>query len=136
VTGKPSAITRNSGADMSAYYQENGNGKVAEQFWNWQTGWGWQDWTASLAGSPSAIPGVSNVIDDFYRETGGNIVDRFFGNSGWQTTNVVGSGNATGDPYAIARGTTNEEVFYWNSTSLMDANWNTTSQTWNTSHIN
>jgi len=133
---KPSAITRNSGGNMSAYYMEQGNGKVAEEAWNWQTGWGWQDWTASLAGAPSAVPGVTYVIDDFYRETGGNVVDRYFDGSIWQTRNIALANNATSDPYAITRGTAEEEVFYWNGTNLVDNNWDTTRQTWVPSQIN
>ena len=126
VAGKPSAITRSSGAYMSAYYQESGNGKVGEEFWYWVTGWGWQDWTASLAGSPSAIPGISNVIDNFYRETGGNVVDRYFTGSAWATTNIAGSNSATGNPNAVVRGTTSIEVFFWNGNQLIDAHWDST----------
>jgi len=135
VKGKPTAIVRNGGGDMSSYYQMN-NSNVGEEAWDWQYGWSGQYWTASLAGNPSAVAGVSNVIDDFYRETGGNIVDRYFTGSAWATTNVVGSGSATGNPFAITRGTTNEEVFYWNGSHLMDANWNTTSQAWSAAQIN
>ena len=136
VTGKPSCIVRNSGNDMSCYYQENGNGKVAEEAWDHINGWGWQDWTASLAGGPSAITGVSNTIDDFYRETGGNIVDRYFSSCGWCTTNIVGSGSATGNPNAVGRGGYDIEVFYWDNTGLMDAHWDSTHQTWSTSQLN
>jgi surface antigen len=136
VTGKPSCIVRNSGNDMSCYYQENGNSKVAEEFWNVTNGWGWQDWTASLAGSPSAVVGVTNTIDDFYRESGGNIVDRSFGSSGWVTNNIVGTNGATGNPNAISRGGFDEEVFYWNGSALMDAHYDTTNQAWSTSQLN
>ena len=135
VKNKPTAIVRNSGGDMSSYYQMN-NGNVGEEAWDWQYGWSGQYWTAQLAGSPSATAGVHNVIDDFYRETGGNIVDRYFNGTNWQTTNIVGAGSATGNPFAITRGTTSQEVFYWNGSKLMDANWNTTSHSWSTAQIN
>lgn len=135
VTGKPSCIVRNGGNDMSCYYQEN-NGRVAEQFWDINTGWGWQDWNAQLAGSPSAVPGVTNTIDNFYRETGGNVVDRYFSACGWCTMNIVNAGGATGNPFAVSRGGFDEEVFYWNGTYLMDAHYDTTSQVWSTSQLN
>ena len=135
VTGKPSCIVRNGGNDMSCYYQENGNGKVAEQFWDVNNGWGWQDWIATLAGEPSAVVGVTNTIDDFYRETGGNIVDRSFGSSGWVTNNIEGSGSATGNPDAVSRGGFDEEVFYWNGNALMNAHYDTTNQAWSTSQL-
>jgi hypothetical protein len=135
VTGTPSAVAWNSGGDMAAFYQETNN-NVGEEGWDWQTSWAQQNWTASLAGSPSAIPGISNTVDDFYRETGGNIVDRYLKGGTWYTTNIVGSGSATGNPNAVDRGTTNQEVFYWNGTNLEDANWNTGSQAWNVSTIN
>lgn len=132
ITGRPTAITRNGGGDMSCYYQET-NGRVAEESWDWQTSWAWQDWQAQLVGSPSAIPGVSNVIDVFYRETGGNIVDRAFTGYGWVTNNVVGVNSATGNPFALVRGS-NIEVFYWNGSTLMDAHWDATNG-WSTAPI-
>jgi CHAP domain len=134
VKNKPTAIVRNGGGDMSSYYRMN-NGNVGEEAWDWQYSWSGQYWTAQIVGSPSATAGVHNVIDDFYRETGGNIVDRYFTGTGWYTTNIVGSGGATSDPFAITRGTTSQEVFYWNGSKLMDANWNTTSHSWSTAQI-
>ena len=136
VDGRPTAIVRNGGNDMSVYYKEQKSGKVAEEFWDINNGWGWQDWTASLAGIPSAIPGISNTIDDFYKESGGNIVDRYFSSCGWCTTNIVNPGGSTGNPTAIVRGGTSIEVFYWDGTALMDANWNTSSQTWAVGKLN
>ena len=136
VDGRPTAIVRNGGNDMSVYYKEQKSGKVAEEFWGINNGWGWQDWTASLAGIPSAIPGISNTIDDFYKELGGNIVDRYFSSCGWCTTNIVNPGGSTGNPTAIVRGGTSIEVFYWDGTALMDSNWNTGSQTWTVGKIN
>jgi hypothetical protein len=130
VKNKPTAVVRNGGGDMSSYYQMN-NGNVGEEAWDWQYGWSGQYWTAQIVGSPSATAGVNNVIDDFYREAGGNIVDRYFNGINWQTLNIVGAGGATGDPFAITRGSTSQEVFYWNGSKLMDNNWNTTSQSWN-----
>jgi len=135
MTGKPTAITWNSGGDMAAFYEQI-NGNVGEENWDWQTGWAAQTWVASLSGNPSAVAGISNTIDNFYRETGGNIVDRYLSGGSWATTNVVGSNSSTSNPFAITRGTTNEEVFYWKGTSLMDANWNTTSQAWSAAQIN
>ena len=135
VTGKPSAIAWNSGGDMAGFFQESNN-NVGEEAWDWQTNWAQNNWTASLAGSPSAIPGVSNTIDDFYRETGGNIVDRYLNGGTWATTNIVGSGSATGNPNAMVRDTSNEEVFYWNGTNLEDANYNTGRGSWSVSTIN
>ena len=132
---KPTAVTYNGGGDMATYFQEN-NGYVGGESWDWQTGWSGQNWAAQLVGNPSAVPGVSNTVDDFYRETGGNIVDRYLSGGSWATTNIVGAGSANGNPYAITRGTANEEVFYWKGTSLMDANWNTTSHSWSASRIN
>ncbi len=55
VDGRPTAIFRNGGNDMSVYYKEQKSGKVAEEFWDINNGWGWQDWNASLSGIPSAI---------------------------------------------------------------------------------
>jgi hypothetical protein len=104
---------------------------MAEEAWDINNGWGWQDWNASLSGIPSAITGVQDTIDNFYRETGGNIVDRYFYTCGWCTTNIVNSGGSTGNPTAIVRGGTSIEVFYWEGTSLIDNNWNTGSQSWN-----
>ncbi len=130
MVGKPTAITWNSGNDMAAFYEQI-NGNVGEENWDSSTGWAAQTWAASLSGNPSAVAGVSNTIDNFYRETGGNIVDRYLSGSTWATTNIVGSNGSTSNPFAITRGTTSEEVFYWNGTSLMDNNWNTTSQAWN-----
>jgi len=52
------------------------------------------------------------------------MVDRYF------------TGSATGNPYAIVRDTSNEEVFFWNGTNLEDSNWNTGRGTWSTSTIN
>jgi surface antigen len=133
LTGRPTAITRNGGGDMSAYYQEHKNGYVAEESWDWQTGWAWRDWQAQLVGSPSAVAGVSNVIDVFYRETGGNIVDRYFNGYVWATTNIVGINSATGNPFALVRGP-NLEVFYWNGSKLMDALWDATNG-WSTAPV-
>ncbi len=132
VAEKPTAITRNGGGDMSADYQES-SGKLGEEFWNWQTGWGWQDWSAQLVGSPSAIPGVLYPIEVFYRETGGNIVDHYFNGTSWASNWIVGAGGATGNPYAIVRGS-NEDVFYWKHSTLMDADWNATNG-WTTAPV-
>jgi hypothetical protein len=135
MVGKPTAITWNSGNDMAAFYKQINN-NVGEENWDSTTGWAAQTWVASLSGNPSAVAGVSHTIDNFYRETGGNIVDRYLSGSTWATTNVVGSNSSTSSPFAITRGTTSEEVFYWNGTSFMDANWNTTSQAWSAAQIN
>jgi hypothetical protein len=135
VTGKPTAIVRNGGSDMSSYYEQN-DSYVGEEAWDATYSWSGQYWTAQLSGSPSATAGVNNMIDDFYRETGGNIVDRYFTGSGWYSTNIVGSGNSTGNPFAITRGSSDQEVFYWNGTSLIDANWHSGRGNWVAGQIN
>lgn len=134
MVGKPGVISRNTGGDMSADYRES-NGHLAEWWWNSTAGWGWTDWSANLAGPPSVTPDLPTTINSFYRETGGNINDHNFGGFGWSTATIVGAGGATGDPFALVRGGSSLETFYWSGTALMDEHWNAVNG-WGSSQIN